>query len=80
MASGDGAVRKVHPILASNVADFPEQCLVTCSKYGTCPKCQITAAQLSNASPSEPRAKQWTLGFMDDARRLTKSSAQYFEY
>ncbi|KAF9015791.1 hypothetical protein BDZ89DRAFT_911199, partial [Hymenopellis radicata] len=53
MVGGNGEVRHVHPILASYVADFPEQCLVTCSKYGTCPKCQVSAAHLGDRSPSD---------------------------
>jgi hypothetical protein len=80
MTSGDGAVRKVYPIIASYVADFPEQCLVTCSKYGTCPKCQVKAAELGNPDPGNPRTKEWTLGVMQKAREKTESPAQYFEY
>lgn len=46
MTGGDGVVRKVYPLLATYVADYPEQCLVTCTKYGACPKCQQSGDKL----------------------------------
>ena len=41
LTSGDGAVRRGHPIFALYIGDYPEQLLVTCCKTGTCPKCSI---------------------------------------
>jgi hypothetical protein len=79
MASADGEVRRVHPILACYVADFPEQCLVTCSKYGTCPKCRVPSDGLGDKGPFEQRTQMWTLNVMKEARESFTSSAQYFE-
>ncbi|KAI0039173.1 hypothetical protein FA95DRAFT_1504536 [Auriscalpium vulgare] len=40
MASGDGVVRRCHPIFATFIGDYPEQALVACVKFGLCPKCE----------------------------------------
>ncbi|KAI0040841.1 hypothetical protein FA95DRAFT_1502225 [Auriscalpium vulgare] len=46
MASADGVVRRCHPIFALFVGDYPEQALVTCTKYGECPKCFVPPDEL----------------------------------
>ncbi|KAF5362693.1 hypothetical protein D9757_014516 [Collybiopsis confluens] len=72
MVGGDGVVRRVFPILATYVADYPEQCLVTCTKYGTCPKCQQKADALQDASMLAPRDQFWTIDKIQTARKELK--------
>ncbi|KAK7020726.1 hypothetical protein VNI00_017626 [Paramarasmius palmivorus] len=78
MVSADGVIRRVHPILTSYIADFPEQCLVTCSKYGVCPKCQVTASELANPTPHPRRTEAWTQSVMQSARQHA-TPTRYFE-
>ncbi|EJD44739.1 hypothetical protein AURDEDRAFT_34986, partial [Auricularia subglabra TFB-10046 SS5] len=40
MVDSDGCARSCHPILAAYVADYPEQCVVTCVRFNrACPVC-----------------------------------------
>ncbi|KAI0037965.1 hypothetical protein FA95DRAFT_1459796, partial [Auriscalpium vulgare] len=55
MASGDGVIRRCHPIFAAFVGDYPEQCLVTCVKNMQCPKCHIDRGSLGDSTAGQPR-------------------------
>ena len=78
MKDGKGDIRLVFPVLASYVADYSEQCLVTCTKYGTCHKCRQVANWLGDNKASPPRTQRWTLGILDDAKKQSKGSARSF--
>ncbi|KAG2085581.1 uncharacterized protein F5147DRAFT_792834 [Suillus discolor] len=41
MCTGDGALRRCHPLFASFVGDYPEQLLATGIKFGDCLKCDV---------------------------------------
>lgn len=76
LTGGNGEVRRVYPFLACYVADYPEQCLVTCSKYGTCPKCQVKAKDLGEQEPSERRTQTWTETIIHNARSQSQRATQ----
>jgi hypothetical protein len=48
MATSDGLWYCCHPILATFIGDYPEQSLVTCTPYGSCPKCTIPRDDLGS--------------------------------
>jgi hypothetical protein len=78
MISSDGAVRRVHPILTCYIADFPEQCLVACAKYGTCVKCKAPADDLQNPTPAENRSQEWTEQIIQEAKQQAGGKPQKF--
>jgi hypothetical protein len=46
MASGDGVIRRCHPILAAYACDYMEQILVVGCKMGECSECQVPPHEL----------------------------------
>ncbi|KAI0065024.1 hypothetical protein BV25DRAFT_1869164 [Artomyces pyxidatus] len=56
LASGDGVIRRCHPILAAFVGDYPEQCLVVGCKNMECPQaCILDKDELGDYSTFEDR-------------------------
>ncbi|TFK86346.1 hypothetical protein K466DRAFT_576448 [Polyporus arcularius HHB13444] len=53
IASGDGILRRGHPIFAMYIGDYPEQLLVTCCKTGTCPKCAIPRNDIGKSTEAQ---------------------------
>ncbi|KAI0685410.1 hypothetical protein BC835DRAFT_1408839 [Cytidiella melzeri] len=53
MTCADAKVRWIFPVLATYVADYPEQCLVACCMENRCPKCPIPADQRGEHQDSE---------------------------
>ncbi|KAG8725615.1 hypothetical protein FRC09_000002 [Ceratobasidium sp. 395] len=63
----DGGVRRVFPILAAYIADFPEQALITCVRESCCPICWIPSDERGDLSVRYPlRDRCRTLDALDD--------------
>ncbi|KAJ7274667.1 hypothetical protein C8J57DRAFT_1062559 [Mycena rebaudengoi] len=65
MVCSDNFVRNVWPIFAAYVADYPEQCLVSCCKENRCPMCKVKPTERGDHLPNSKRDKHETLNFMD---------------
>lgn len=75
MADGYGIFRRVHPILAVFIGDYPEQVSVACIKSGRCPKCNIEPDELGNPVTSSRR----DFNLVRDALSKDGNHAEYAE-
>ena len=77
MKDGNGIQRRVHPILAVFTGDYPEQVLVTGTKTGECPKCNIVPEKLGcYITPYDMRNLQETC---EALRQVDMDAATYRE-
>ncbi|KAJ3523372.1 hypothetical protein NM688_g8742 [Phlebia brevispora] len=55
MTSGNGITRRIHPIFAAYIRDYPEQLLVTGVKTGLCAVCPVPYEELGDFDATYPR-------------------------
>ncbi|KAH7097851.1 hypothetical protein BKA62DRAFT_674734 [Auriculariales sp. MPI-PUGE-AT-0066] len=69
LVDAQGVVRTCHTILAAYAADYPEQCLVTCVRYGqACPICDTLLPDFDKDEKGEMHDQADTLATIQHAR------------
>ncbi|KAI0722800.1 hypothetical protein C8Q76DRAFT_793807 [Earliella scabrosa] len=76
MVCADGHIRLVFPILASYIADHPEQCLVACCKENRCPRCTVPRKERGDLDEHPLRSQTATA----DILRRTAEGESLDEY
>ncbi|KAF8879805.1 hypothetical protein BD779DRAFT_1550612 [Infundibulicybe gibba] len=69
MVCADGLTRLIFPILAAYVADYPEQCLISCCMENRCPRCTVDPNDRGDPTPSPNRDMPSTLETLDAHER-----------
>ncbi|KAG1812317.1 hypothetical protein EV424DRAFT_1285481, partial [Suillus variegatus] len=73
----DNLVHLIFAIIACYVVDHPEQYLVICSKYGTCPKCKARVNQLTEFQQFAHWTQSWISSVINEANTNTNSNAAF---
>ncbi|KAH7101919.1 hypothetical protein BKA62DRAFT_618075 [Auriculariales sp. MPI-PUGE-AT-0066] len=65
-----GVARTCYTILVAYAADYPEQCLIACVRYGqACPICDTLLADFDKDEPGDLRSQEDTIATIDFARQ-----------
>lgn len=78
MTCADGFVRRVFPILAAFVGDYPEQCLVVCCMENRCPRCMVQPGKRGDQRTDLPRTED---SYMSTMRQMENGNEPFeFQY